>query len=91
MISVRFESEVARQAGNAAFAAATAASTSSTEAKSTSRAIAPVAGSKTGPAATGRAGDAPAADPVADGGQRGRGGARGSASWVIRVFLCGGW
>ena len=34
-MSVRFESEVARQAGNAAFAAATAASTSSTEAKST--------------------------------------------------------
>jgi hypothetical protein len=45
MMSVRFESEVARQAGKAALAAATAASTSSTEAKSTSRRIAPVAGS----------------------------------------------
>jgi hypothetical protein len=44
MTSVRLESEVARQAGNAAFAAATAASTSATEAKSTSRATAPVAG-----------------------------------------------
>ena len=37
MISVRFESDVARHAGNAARAAATAASTSSTDAKSTSR------------------------------------------------------
>jgi hypothetical protein len=44
-ISVRFESDVARQAGNAPAAAATAASTSSTEAKSTSRASCPVAGS----------------------------------------------
>ena len=35
MISVRFDSDVARQAGNAALAAATAASTSSAEAKST--------------------------------------------------------
>jgi hypothetical protein len=35
MMSVRFESEVARQSGNAALAAATAASTSSTDAKST--------------------------------------------------------
>ena len=46
---MRFESEVARQAGNAAFAAATAASSSSTEAKSTHLACEPVAGSKTGP------------------------------------------
>ena len=45
MISVRFESDVARHAGNAAFAAATARSTSSTEAKSTRRASTPVAGS----------------------------------------------
>ena len=44
-ISVRFESDVARQPGNAAFAAATAAPTSSTVAKSTSRASRPVAGS----------------------------------------------
>ena len=44
MMSVRFESDVARQAGNAAFAAATAAPTSSTEAKSTCFATAPVAG-----------------------------------------------
>jgi len=35
MISVRFDSDVARQAGKAALAAATAALTSSTEAKST--------------------------------------------------------
>ena len=35
MMSVRFDSDVARQAGNAALAAATAADTSSTEAKST--------------------------------------------------------
>src|SRR3990172_3305075 len=48
-MSVRFDSDVARQAGKAAFAAAIAASTSSTEAKSTSRASTPVAGSKTGP------------------------------------------
>ena len=44
-MSDRFEIEVARQAGKAAFAAATAAATSSIEAKSTSRAIRPVAGS----------------------------------------------
>jgi hypothetical protein len=49
MISVRFEMEVARQPGNAARAAATAASTSSTDARSTSRATTPRAGSKTGP------------------------------------------
>ncbi len=45
MTSVRFEIEVARQAGNAAFAAATAASTSATEAKSTCLVSSPVAGS----------------------------------------------
>ena len=39
------ESDVARQAGKAAFAAATAASTSSTEAKSTCLVSWPVAGS----------------------------------------------
>jgi hypothetical protein len=44
MISVRFDSEVARQAGKAARAAATAASTSSADANSTSRATSPVAG-----------------------------------------------
>ena len=49
MISVRRESDVARQAGNASRAARTAASTSSTDAKSTVRAWRPVAGSKTGP------------------------------------------
>ena len=43
-ISVRRLMPVARQAGNAALAIATAASTSSTEAKSTSRATLPVAG-----------------------------------------------
>ena len=48
-ISVRFDSDVARQAGNAAFAAATAASISSVDAKSTHFACAPVAGSNTGP------------------------------------------
>ena len=66
MISVRFESDVARQAGKAARAAATAASTSAAQAKSTSRAWRPVAGSKTGPRRPGRAGDAAAADPVLD-------------------------
>ena len=66
MISVRLDSEVARHAGNAALAAATAASTSSAEAKSTHLACAPVAGLNTGPAAAGRARDATAADPVAD-------------------------
>ena len=45
MMSVRFESEVARQAGNAALAAATAAPTSSIEARSTWRVSVPVAGS----------------------------------------------
>ena len=45
MISVRFESDVARQAGKAAAAAATAASTSSADAKSTHFAWRPVAGS----------------------------------------------
>ena len=44
-MSVRFESDVARQAGKAAWAAATAAPTSSVVAKSTSRATCPVAGS----------------------------------------------
>jgi len=48
-ISVRRDSEVARQAGKAAFAAATAAATSSADAKSTSLAVRPVAGSNTGP------------------------------------------
>ncbi len=45
MMSVRFDSEVARQAGKAAFAAATAASTSAAEAKSTCFVTRPVAGS----------------------------------------------
>ena len=44
MISVRLLSDVARQAGKASWAALTAASTSSTDAKSTSRATSPVAG-----------------------------------------------
>ena len=42
--SARFDSDVARQAGNAAFAAATARSTSSVDAKSTSPVCLPVAG-----------------------------------------------
>ena len=85
MISVRFESDVARHAGNAARAAATAASTSSTEAKSTSRATAPRAGSKTGP----RRPDVPATrrppiqcGTVAAVAPAGRS-VMGSASWVI--------
>ncbi len=49
MMSVRFESDVARQAGKAAVAAATAAPSSSAEAKSTSFVTWPVAGSKTWP------------------------------------------
>src|SRR6478736_6843145 len=49
MISVRFDSDIERHAGNAALAAATAAPTSSTEAKSTWRVSCPVAGSYTGP------------------------------------------
>jgi len=44
-MSERFEIDVERHAGNAALAAATAAATSAVEAKSTSRAICPVAGS----------------------------------------------
>ena len=48
-ISVRLLIEVARQAGKAATAARTTVSTSSAEAKSTSRASCPAAGSKTGP------------------------------------------
>ena len=43
-ISVRFESDVARQAGKAAAAAETAVSTSSTEANATSFVCSPVAG-----------------------------------------------
>jgi hypothetical protein len=46
---VRRASEVARQAGKAALAEATAASTSSAEAKATRRATSPVAGSNTSP------------------------------------------
>ena len=42
--SARFDSDVARHAGNAAFAAATARSTSSLDAKSTSPVCLPVAG-----------------------------------------------
>ena len=45
MMSVRLDSEVERQAGNAAFAAATAAPTSSIEARSTCLVSVPVAGS----------------------------------------------
>jgi len=91
MISVRFEIEVARQAGNAARAAATAASTSSTEAKSTSRASAPVAGSKTGP----RRPDVPAtrAPPIQCGTTVPAAALLrsdiGSATWVMVEFL--GW
>ena len=45
MMSVRFDSDVARQAGKAALAAATAAATSSADAKSTCLVTLPVAGS----------------------------------------------
>ena len=48
-ISARRESDVARHAGNAAFATATASPTSSTEAKSTAPVCRPVAGLYTGP------------------------------------------
>ena len=47
--AVRLASDVARHPGKAAFAAATAASTSSTDAKSTSPLCTPVAGLKTFP------------------------------------------
>ena len=47
--SARFESDVARHAGNASAAAVTACPTSSAVAKSTSCVRSPVAGSKTGP------------------------------------------
>jgi hypothetical protein len=49
MISLRRDSDVARHAGKAALAAPTAASTSSTEARSTSACCSPVAGFHTGP------------------------------------------
>ena len=70
-ISARRESDVARHAGNAAFAAATARSTSSMDAKSTAPVCLPVAGLYTGPLrpdfpAT------PSADPVVDRLDRGR-------------------
>ena len=45
MMSVRLDSDVARQPGKAALAAATAAETSSTDAKSTCFVSRPVAGS----------------------------------------------
>ena len=45
MMSVRLDRDVARQPGKAAFAAATAAETSSTDAKSTCFVSCPVAGS----------------------------------------------
>jgi hypothetical protein len=49
MISLRRDSDVARQPGKAVAAAPTAASTSSTEARSTSACCSPVAGFHTGP------------------------------------------
>ena len=49
MMSARFDSEVARHAGNASRAASTALPTSPASAKSTSWVCSPVAGSKTGP------------------------------------------
>ena len=66
MMSVRFDSEVARQAGKAALAAATAAATSASEAKSTC--FVSVAGGRIVDRAfaPGRPGDEPPADPVAD-------------------------
>ena len=82
-ISVRFESDVARQAGNAAFAAATAASTSSTDAKSTHFAWAPVAGSNTGPRRPDRpsTGCPPIQWPMV--GSEADVASAGSASWVM--------
>ena len=62
----RFASDTARHARNASFAACTAWSTSSTVAKSSAPVWRPVAGLNTGPAAARLAGDAAAADPVAD-------------------------
>ena len=60
MTSVRFDSDVARQAGKAALAAATAAATSSTDAKSTYFVTLPGRGVVDGTLAPGRAGhDAP--------------------------------
>ena len=66
MMSVRLDSEVARQAGKAALAAATADATSASDAKSTC--FAEPAGGRIvdGTLAPGGAGDEPAADPVAD-------------------------
>ena len=80
--SARFASEVARQAGNAAFAAATAAPTSSTVARSTSPVCSPGRGCR--PGSCGRT--CPrrlAADPVADPGEALRCSVGGVASSVM--------
>ena len=74
MISVRFDSDVARQPGKAALAAATAAPSSSAEAKSTTAGDLAGRGIEDLALATGGPGDPSAADPVADParGRRGR-------------------
>ena len=64
--SARRESESARHAGNAAFAAWTARSTSSADAKSTAPVCAPVAGLNTGPVRPGLPLVRRAGDPVVD-------------------------
>ena len=66
MMSVRLDSDVARQAGKAALAAATAAATSSVEAKSTWRVSAPGRRVVDGALATGCARHELPVDPVAD-------------------------
>ena len=88
MISVRFESEVARQAGKAAVAAATAASTSADGGEVDLAGEAARRRVVDGAAAPGRPRDAPAADPVrrrrvtAPAGPA-RSGASGSTTWVM--------
>ena len=71
MTRARRSGGVSAHAGCAAFAAATAASTSAGAASATRRATAPVAGLVTGWRAAARAGDAAAADEVADVGRAG--------------------
>ena len=85
--SARFASEVARQAGNAAFAAATAAPTSSVVARSTSPDCCPSAGLNTGPVRPDAPGDGLAADPVADARESLRCSVGGVASSVISGLL----
>ena len=64
--SARFASETLRQETNASLAAATAASTSSTEARSTAAGLLADRRVVDRPASAGLPGTMPAADPVAD-------------------------